>query len=133
MIDGGDIIRKTVVFVLLFILIFNFLNLSIWTCRAKNIIYVDDDVERDYKKIQEAINAASNGDIIYIYNGTYYENIFVNKSITFIGESKETTIINGSFNDDVFHISADWVNISNFTIIEGCITITECSYCFIMI
>jgi len=31
--------------------------------------------------IQEAINAANPGDTVYVRNGTYYENIVVNKTV----------------------------------------------------
>ncbi len=66
--------------------------------------------------IQNLIDNASDGDTIYIPSGTYYENIIINKSISLIGEDKGTTIIDGGGNDSVISISADWVNISGFTI-----------------
>lgn len=66
--------------------------------------------------IQGLIDNASAGDTIYILSGIYYENIIINKSISLIGEDKNTTIIDGSNNGKVVSISADWVNISGFTI-----------------
>ncbi len=66
--------------------------------------------------IQDLIDNASDGDTIYIPSGTYYENIVINKSISLIGENKDTTVIDGNYSDDVVFISADWVNISSFTI-----------------
>lgn len=42
--------------------------------------------------------------------------MFVNKSVTIIGEGKETTIIDGNLLGDVLYVTADWVNISGFTI-----------------
>ena len=62
-------------------------------------------VPEDYQTIQAAINAANNGDIVLVAEGTYYENInFVGKAITVAShyyiDSKEKhirkTIINGS-------------------------------------
>jgi len=58
--------------------------------------YVDDGGGADFTKIQDAINAASPGDIIYVYNGTYYEHIYISKSLSLIGENKHATIIDGS-------------------------------------
>ena len=58
--------------------------------------YVDDDGGADFTKIQDAINAASPGDTIYVNNGTYYEHIYISKSLTLIGENKYATIIDGS-------------------------------------
>jgi len=46
-----------------------------------------------YPTIQAAINAASAGDTIYVRNGTYYENVVVNKTISLIGENKNTTVV----------------------------------------
>jgi len=69
--------------------------------------------------IQDLIDNANPGDNIYIPSGIYYENIIINKSISLIGENKETTVIDGSGIGDVVYISADWVNISGFTIRNG--------------
>lgn len=66
--------------------------------------------------IQYLIDNATEGDTIYIPSGKYYENIVIYKSISLIGEDKNTTIINGGNRDNVVYISADWVNISGFTI-----------------
>jgi len=69
-----------------------------------------------FKTIQAAINAANDGDTIFVYSGIYYENVVINKSITLVGEDRNTTIIDGNYNGDVVYITADWVNISGFTI-----------------
>ena len=66
--------------------------------------------------IQSLIDNASGGDTIYIPSGIYYENIFINKKISLIGEDKKTTIIDGGKSENVFKISSDFVNISEFTI-----------------
>jgi len=81
-----------------------------------NILYVAADGTADYTSIQDAINAASNGDTIFVFSSTYYENIVINKSISLIGEDRNNTIIDGSGVGDVVNITAEWVNISGFTI-----------------
>jgi parallel beta-helix repeat protein len=45
--------------------------------------------------IQEAINNASSGDLIYVHKGTYYEDIVINKSVSLVGEDRDLTIIYG--------------------------------------
>jgi polyhydroxybutyrate depolymerase len=85
-------------------------------------IYVDDNAEPSWydathvKTIQEGINNATTKDTVYVYNGTYNENINIHKTVTLIGEHKDTTIINGQNTHDVLTINAKWTNISGFTI-----------------
>ena len=78
--------------------------------------YVDDDGGADFTKIQDAIYAASPGDTIYVYNGTYYENIVVDKTVLLIGEDRNITIIDGKKSGSVLHVTADTVHIIGFTI-----------------
>ncbi len=73
-------------------------------------------VPYDYPTIQEAINAATPGDIIYVYNGTYLENVVVNKTVALVGEDKYITIIDGGESETTLLITANNVSISGFTI-----------------
>ncbi len=84
-----------------------------------SIIYVDDNGGANYATIQQAIDNASDGDTVFVFNGIYYENVVVNKIINLIGEDKNTTIIDGNGTGDVVNVTADWVNISEFNIING--------------
>ncbi|MFH1100991.1 MAG: S8 family serine peptidase [Methanobacteriota archaeon] len=90
-------------------------------------IYVDDDntggpwngsCDHPYKSIQDALDKATiPRDTVFVYNGTYYEHIIIDESIDIIGQNKETTIIDGqNEQDNAVKITADWVNISGFTI-----------------
>ena len=83
-----------------------------------NILYVGGDGPGNYTSIQNAINNSSDGDTIYVYDESspYYENLDVDKSITLIGEDKDTTIIDGDKNGDVVKIFSNCVNISGFCI-----------------
>lgn len=56
-------------------------------------IYVDDDGGADYTKIQDAIDNASDGDVIFVFNGTYYENVLVNKKIKLFGENRDIPLV----------------------------------------
>lgn len=42
---------------------------------AASMITVDDGGGADYTGIQEAINAAYENDTVYVFNGTYCENV----------------------------------------------------------
>jgi hypothetical protein len=81
-----------------------------------NTIYVDDDGGQDFQNITDAINNASEGDIIYIYNGIYNETIVIDETIKIEGEDKTKTIINGLYNEKVVHIKADNVVFTDITV-----------------
>jgi parallel beta-helix repeat protein len=71
------------------------------------------------ESIQDAIDVANPGDTIFVYSGTYYEHVIVSKTINLIGEHRDSTIINGSGSGYVVDITADWVNMSGFTVQNG--------------
>ena len=73
-------------------------------------------VPDDYPSIQEAINNASEGDIIFVKQGIYYENVVVNKTISLIGESRNTTVIDGKTEGIVVYMNASNVVLNNFTV-----------------
>lgn len=79
--------------------------------------YVPDD----YTTIQEAVNYVSDGDTIIVRNGVYIENINVNKPLTIRSENgPKMTIIKAMLETDhIFEVTADYVNISGFTIKEA--------------
>lgn len=90
----------------------------------KGIIYVDDDnkegpwngtLEFPFRYIQDAIDNATEGDIIYVFEGIYCENIVVYKSLTIIGENKSSTIIDGMYKEFVVLITIDFTYLTNFT------------------
>jgi parallel beta-helix repeat protein len=83
-----------------------------------NWLYVGGSGSNNYTKIQDAIDNASDGDTVFVFNGTYVGYVIINKSINLIGEDKNTTIINGFFAYTISIIS-DWVNMSGFTIQNG--------------
>ncbi len=87
------------------------------------ILYVGGSGPGNYSSIQDAINESSDGDTVFVYRGTYIENLCVNKSIVLIGEDRDTTIIDGSEKDSPVWIStiiirANSVNVKGFTILN---------------
>ena len=92
-----------------------FLILCIKDVEAKTIT-VDDDGGQDYESIQDAIDDATEGDIIRVYEGIYYENLLVNKTVNLIGNGTDNTTIDAKGNGTVVNLSADNVEISNFLI-----------------
>lgn len=92
------------------------LSINVISTEETKTIYVDDDDCADYTYIQDAIDAAKPGDTVFVYNGSYVENIKIDVSIDLVGESKENTIIDGNNDGDVVFVSADEVIICGFTI-----------------
>lgn len=91
---------------------------------SSSTIWVPDN----YTTIQGAINSASVGDIIIVRNGTYYENVLVNKTVQFIGE--DFPIVNGSFSPSIWgyptlEVVASNVTISGFIIQHGIFALRE--------
>ena len=100
---------------IVFLSVFN-VFLPVETCVASgNTIYVDDSGGADYTNIQDAVNAANDSDTIYVYGGTYNENVVINKSLTLTGGGSGITTINGE-GDHTLKVTSDNVTISGFKI-----------------
>jgi len=87
------------------------------------ILYVGGSGPNNYSTIQKAVNAAQNGDTVFIYSNTYNEHILINKSITLIGENKDTTIIEGDLTENIIKITVDTVVVKGLTLKKGIIGI----------
>jgi parallel beta-helix repeat protein len=79
-------------------------------------LYVGGSGPGNYSKIQYGIDNASSGDTVFVYSGSYFENVKINKSISLIGEDKTNTIIEGRKKRDVIQIVSSNVLIKDFTL-----------------
>ncbi|MCC4770972.1 hypothetical protein FXV91_12560 [Methanosarcina sp. DH2] len=97
---------------------FILLLLSSGSAAARRIT-VGSDENKDFSSIQEAVNAAKAGDTVYVYNGLYMENIYLDKEISVrsISGIPEKNIVTAKDpGDHVFHVTANNVTISGFSI-----------------
>jgi PGF-pre-PGF domain-containing protein len=106
-------ILKILAILILLVLVVSCATLSIAVDNnVTNTIYVPDD----YAKIQWAVDNATAGDTIIVRDGTYTENIVVNKRcLTIKSENGYATVQAANTSDSVFEVTADYVNISGFT------------------
>jgi len=80
---------------------------------------VDDDQPADSQTIQEAINAAKEGDFIIVKGGTYREHVTVNKSVSITGEDGSTVVVDGNGIGTVILVAANNVIIEGLTVRNG--------------
>jgi len=79
-------------------------------------------VPYNYTKIQQAIDNATDGDTIFVYNGTYNENLTISTNLTLIGENRDSTFIDG-MGSNCINVTAADVEIMGFTIHNGSVGI----------
>ena len=93
-------------------------NLPLCMSYNGTILYVGGSGPNNYSKIQDAIDNASTGDTVFVYDdlSPYKENIIIQKGVNLIGENENSTVIDGSENGDVINITADNVFLSRFTV-----------------
>jgi len=72
----------------------------------------------NYDTIQAAIDAPQtlDGHTILVGEGTYYEHVVLNKSLSLIGEDRSTTIIDGNYVGNVIKVTADNAKITGLTV-----------------
>ncbi|MFQ6060033.1 MAG: nitrous oxide reductase family maturation protein NosD [Thermoplasmata archaeon] len=80
------------------------------------VFYVGGAGPGNHTTIQEAIDDASPGDTVYVFGGIYHENVIVNKTLSLVGDDMDAVTIDGNETGDVVHVSADWVDITGFTV-----------------
>ncbi len=80
---------------------------------SKTIVVPDD-----YAAIQEAVDAASEGDTVFVKSGEYNESVSIDVAISLVGEDSTTTKIIGDMrlSGTVVLISHHNVNVTGFTI-----------------
>jgi parallel beta-helix repeat protein len=79
-----------------------------------NTVVVPDD----FSTIQEAVDAASEGDTVFVKRGTYNESVCIDQPISLVGEDPATTKIVGEYqlNGTVVLIRHNNVSVTGFTV-----------------
>jgi hypothetical protein len=81
-------------------------------------------VPAQYPTIQAAVNAASNGDVVRVAEGNYFENVVIeNKRVSLVAEQgPDLTVINANHQGravTIVNAGSGWVTVSGFALING--------------
>ncbi|MFW3146912.1 MAG: NosD domain-containing protein [Thermoplasmatota archaeon] len=79
---------------------------------------VDKKGDGDFTTIQDAVDSASDGDTIRVWDGKYVENVNVNIRVDLVGNGSSTTVIDGNreFDLDTIVLGADSINFTGFNV-----------------
>ena len=113
--------KNTVIISILSIILIIF-NILLVGCLDKNELPTNGIViegKGNYTSIKNAIDNASKGDTIFVYDGYYYETILINKSIKLIGAGNNKTVLiyNKNISANIIHVNANNCIIEGFKII----------------
>ena len=94
------------------------LTIVVFLCQftCGKVIYVGNDDQADFDKIQTGIEAADFNDTVSVAPGTYYENIILKDGIVLSGAGADVTIIDANGYGDVVDARANDAVISGFTL-----------------
>jgi nitrous oxidase accessory protein len=115
--------KKTRILAIGIPLIFCFFSVMSFSCRGGDIttptLYVGGTGLGNYTTIQEALDTITVGGTVYVYPGTYHENLTITTPVHLIGENTNTTIIDGDNTQYVVTLDAGNSTLSGFTIIHS--------------
>ena len=91
-------------------------------------IYIDDDAapggdgsyDHPFQSIKDGLYASEDGDIVYVFDGTYYGFFFIEKEITLRGQSRENTKLDINIIDNLptIGVMSSNVKIKGFSILS---------------
>jgi len=123
-----ELLRKTVSGIMLTLLLIGMLTFAfnIQPVKAEpKTIYVNGDnsvgpwdgtPEHPYQNITSGLEHAVDYDTVFVYSGTYYEHVTVDKALSLVGEDKSNSIIDGGGTGTALNIASNDTIVANFTI-----------------
>lgn len=110
--------KKVASFPLLFLLLLVAMIAARWNISVAGSPGTLEVPSSNYPTIQDAINNANSGDLIFVHDGIYSENLVINKSVSLVGEDRDLTVIYGGGASPYYAINviAGGVIIKDFTV-----------------
>lgn len=112
----GKSLSVSAVSILIISGLLGFIGLQSETASVGTTWYVGSGPGNNSATIDGALNLAGDGDTVFVYSGTYIESIVIDKTINLTGENIDTTLIRGDGAASNVRISADFVNVTGFSI-----------------
>jgi len=83
-----------------------------------NTLYVGGMGPDNYSSIQSAIDDANPGDTVFVFDDSspYFEHLFLNKTLSLVGENRDGTVVDSQHVGSVVEIYADGCLVSGFTL-----------------
>ncbi len=82
---------------------------------AGNTLYVGGSGPGNYSSIQAAVDDASDGDTVVVYDGTYREHVTVTSSVTVTGASTDA-VVDAQGHGTAFHLVAPGIQLRSLTV-----------------
>jgi len=86
------------------------------TVEVRTLVTVDDSGGADFLKIQDAVDFASDGYRIFIFDGTYAEHVVVAKELEIVGQTRAGVVIDGGGTGTGLFLDADRIVVHNLTV-----------------
>ncbi len=109
----GEHLKRKAVALAIILALFVLLLVRVESAKSVSKTLVVPD---DYLHIQEAINAANEGDTIFVKKGYYVENPVIDKSVSLVGEDRDSTVIDVTAG---MKVERDNVTVTGLTIFDG--------------
>ncbi|MCX6670302.1 MAG: right-handed parallel beta-helix repeat-containing protein [Euryarchaeota archaeon] len=115
--------KKTTMLVVVILILLCFFSFLLLPGTAEEIttqpLYVGGNGPGNFTKIQDALDNVTAGGTVYVFPGTYHENLRITTPAHLISETKNSTIIDGDNHDYVITLTAGNSTLSGFTIIHS--------------
>jgi parallel beta-helix repeat protein len=117
--SNGVELKKVASFSLLLLLLLVAIVATRWNMSVAGSPGTLEVPSSEYPTIQDAINNASAGDLIFVHDGIYSQSLVINESVSLVGEDSDLTVIYGSGASPpnyVINVIASGVTIEDFTV-----------------